>query len=248
VRALDPWEPLRAAVRQQAPRLSAPPPAAARRNGTMRCCEVCLTPLRDGRRCFQCRLHAECLPGLLPDAVLPVAYADKGGYLARNLWLYKSARPGAAAARAEIQALLLMFLRDHWRCAWRRAADGGPTHVAVVPSGRARPGQHPLRSLLGDCISLPWAGLAIGQRDDPPAREADPARFRAARLTGARVLLLDDTWTTGSSAVSASAALKLAGAAAVAVVVVGRHVDRRAPAGLPFRPWSCALHGAASGH
>jgi orotate phosphoribosyltransferase len=40
------------------------------------------------------------------------------------------------------------------------------------------------------------------------------------------VLLVDDTWTTGANAQSAAAALKRAGAGAVAAVVIGRHVNR----------------------
>lgn len=52
-------------------------------------------------------------------------------------------------------------------------------------------------------------------------------KFRARRsLEGEAVLLIDDTWTTGASAQSAAAALKTAGAGAVAVVVIGRHLNR----------------------
>ena len=40
------------------------------------------------------------------------------------------------------------------------------------------------------------------------------------------MLLIDDTWTTGASAQSAAAALKQAGAATVAAVVIGRHLNR----------------------
>ena len=66
---------------------------------------------------------------------------------------------------------------------------------------------------------------------------------------GADVVLLDDTWTTGASAQSACAALRLAGARSVAVIVLGRHVTaagssvaRRALAAMPFRRWLCAVH------
>jgi adenine/guanine phosphoribosyltransferase-like PRPP-binding protein len=40
------------------------------------------------------------------------------------------------------------------------------------------------------------------------------------------VLLIDDTWTTGGNAQSAALALCSAGAAKVAIVVVGRHFER----------------------
>ena len=53
-------------------------------------------------------------------------------------------------------------------------------------------------------------------------------RYRATQaMTGhPAVLLVDDTWTTGGRAQSAAIALHDAGAARVAVVVLGRHFDR----------------------
>ena len=63
------------------------------------------------------------------------------------------------------------------------------------------------------------------------------------------MLLIDDTWTTGSSAQSAAIALRAAGATSVVTVVIGRHVGRPAaehaglgPAAMPFRMDSCAVH------
>src|ERR1039457_6358528 len=254
------WEPLRARVALLAPRLSAPPAVPglgsppASRPGIPPLCATCRAPGRS--RCFQCQLHAECLSGLLPDVVVPIAYAVKGGEHARNLWLYKSGRPGAAAAAAALRALLMVFLHDHGPCAWRAAGMAAPTHLALVPSGRGRPGPHPLRLLAAPYLATPWTGLWLRSRDDQEIRDLDPDRFRAQRLAGARVVLLDDTWTSGASAVSATAALKLAGARSVAVIVLGRHVAAAArgqpgpaafwPAMLPFRPWLCAVHGPAT--
>jgi adenine/guanine phosphoribosyltransferase-like PRPP-binding protein len=72
-------------------------------------------------------------------------------------------------------------------------------------------------------------------------------------LSGEPVLLIDDTWTTGSSAQSAAATLKAAGAGVVAAVVIGRHVnrewnenDRRLRALPPFDWNRCALCGPAA--
>ncbi len=128
------WHRLRIQADGQAPLLSAPPPDAA---GV---CGSCRTPVRPGRtHCFRCDKYRECLPGLLPDVVAPVAYAAKFGHHATNLWRYKSDGPGAEAACAALRALLLVFLRDHGRCVWRRAGAPGPSHVAVVPSCRAGP-------------------------------------------------------------------------------------------------------------
>ena len=171
---------------------------------------------------------------MLADVVAPVAYAPKGGCLARNLWLYKSARPEAGQAGTALRALLLVFLHDHGGMIWRQAGMTSPTHACVVPSSRGRPGPHPLQVLLGEFLALPWAVLRIQPGADPWARALDPDRFRAPHpLTGASVLLLDDTWTSGGTAQSAAVALKRAGARSVAAIVLGRHVAAGAATGLP---------------
>jgi hypothetical protein len=208
---------------------------------------VCRRPLRAGSRCFPCREQAESLPGLLADVVVPVCFAPKGGPHARHLWLYKSARPGAEAARLALLALLAVFLRDHGPCVWAAAGMTGPTHLAVVPSGRGRPGPHPLRALAGPLAGRPWARLSRGEPGHAADLLADPGRFRAAPLPGgARVALLDDTWTSGASAQSAAAALRLAGAQRVAVIVLGRHLlagPGLAGPGLPaFERGRCGVH------
>ena len=206
-------------------------------------------PARPGNhRCYPCYLHREYLPGLLPDVVAPVAYAGKGSPHATNLWLYKSGRPEAGAARDALRSLLLVFLRDHGPCVWRCAGMARPACVAVVPSRRGRPGTHPLRAMVEPYLMLPWARLSLVYRDGKDACDPDPGRFQCGPLPGPAVLLLDDTWTSGSSAASAAAALKLAGARSVAVVVLGRHLDDTAAgaAGFspaPYRPWLCAVHG-----
>jgi hypothetical protein len=102
-------------------------------------------------------------------------------------------------------------------------------------------------------LAGPWAGLSAPrggeQGGGQQVRDLDPSRFRSAALPGARVLLLDDTWTTGSSAQSAAMALREAGASSIITVVLGRHVAGAAadvgglgPATMPFSPDRCAVH------
>jgi len=252
------WTELRALVRAQQPVLSAPRASGAGPRGAGLCL-VCHGPPGQGSPlCFQCDLHRQCAEGSLADVVVPVAFAVKGSPHARQLWQYKSARLSAAARAAPatmLRALLLVFLRDHghciWRAAgieWRAAGIGAPTQLAVVPTARGRQGMHPLRALIGPYLTAPWAELAARPGGEQ-ARDLDPGRFAATVLPGARVLLIDDTWTTGSSAQSAAMALRRAGARSVATVVLGRHVGLAAaartglgPAAMPFRPWSCAVH------
>ena len=220
-RAAAAWDGLRARCRDGLP---VPHPAPGR-------CRVCQGPVRPGYlRCFQCELHAQSAPGLLADAVAPVAYAVKGSLLARDLWLYKAGRPGSGAAGSRLLLLLLAFLHDHGSRVWRQAGMARPSHACVVPSGRGRAASHPLRGLAAPYLALPWVSMRPRPGGDPWARSLDAGRFRAGpEVAGAEVLLLDDTWASGASAQSAAVALKQARARAVAVVVIGRHVPPAAP-------------------
>jgi hypothetical protein len=240
------WRRLRALAAEQQRLLSAP------QAGDGLLCAVCHGPSGRGRtRCYQCDLHSQCAPGSLADVVAPVAFAIKGSAHARLLWQYKSLRPSAevrTAAAVTLRALLLIFLRDHGLCLWKAAGIAGPTHAAVVPTARGRPGPHPLRALLAEHLAGPWAELSARPGGEQ-VRDLDPARFTAGALSGARVLLLDDTWTTGSSAQSAAMALRRAGASSVVTVVLGRHVGLAAaelaglgPARMPFRLDRCVVH------
>jgi hypothetical protein len=235
------WDRLGRLALEQSAGLSAPPP------GAPGLCLTCFGPAPAGRaRCFPCELHRQCAPGSLASVVLPAAYAVKGGPHARRLWTYKSGQPGATAARHALTVLLLVFLREHGPCLWHQAGwvppRAGPTHLAVVPSNRGRAGVHPLRALAEPYLRLPWAALAARPGADGRARDLDPERFTAPRLDGARVLLLDDTWATGASVQSAAITLRAAGAAAVAAVVLGRHLRRPGRAAAAFSPGQCALH------
>ncbi|HLH83340.1 MAG TPA: hypothetical protein VKV38_08750 [Trebonia sp.] len=195
-------------------------------------CRVCRGPVRSGfARCYQCDVAHDQAGGLLADVVAPIGYAVKGGQLADDLWRYKSGREGAAAAAARLRARLSCFLRDHGDCLWRAAGMGGaPALAAVVPSGQGRPGPHPLLGIVRSCVELPVARLSLRPGGAPRSRGVDVGWLRVSgHVAGEDVLLVDDTWVSGGSAQSAAAALKLAGAARVAVVVLGRHLNPADP-------------------
>jgi hypothetical protein len=230
----------------QAPTLSAPAP------GLPGLCAVCRGPAAPRRSCcFQCELHLECGGDELADLVLPIAYAPKGGPHARHLWQYKSrslAGEPASEAASALLALLLVFLREHSGCLWRSIGARGPTHIAVVPTAR-RAGPHPLRALIAPYLARPWAELTA-RPDEHRVRELDPDRFAALPVPDSRVLLVDDTWTTGASAQSAALALRRAGARSVVTVIIGRHLalsrDQQRSfqeATLPFDVERCGVHG-----
>jgi hypothetical protein len=89
--------------------------------------------------------------------------------------------------------------------------------VSVLPPGR------------GVCATC-WRAVDPEYRLCYPCRTAQYAFGRRLADVVVPVALavkrLDDTWTTGSRAQSAAIALHDAGAAKVAVVVLGRHFDR----------------------
>src|SRR5215470_8182936 len=137
----------------------------------------------------------------------------------------------AAAARQRLREMLSAYLRDHAGGVWRAAgmADG-PAVAAVVPSGQGRPGAHPLLGIVQSCVDLPLARLVVDPRRAARGRGVSLGWLRVhGPVTGADVLLVDDTWVSGGSAQSAAAALKLAGARRVALVVLGRQVDPADP-------------------
>jgi hypothetical protein len=133
-----------------------------------------------------------------------------------------------------------------------------PAELAIaVPAPVAAPGLAGAAGAAGPAAGLACPapgppGPAPYPEVEPDDRELQPDLFTAQRrLDGARVLLIDDTWTTGARAQSAAAAAKLAGAREVAVVVLGRHLNPADFAGQPFgrvvsgrgfRAGACAEH------
>ncbi len=212
------WGEMQRLVLAQAPELHAPLP------GMPGLCAVCRGPAGRGRgHCFQCDLQGQCAGGGLADLVVPIAYASKA---ARTQCACGNTNPFRAHRIGNWRV-------GCWRpCCWcscviTGGAGGGrpglawpPTHLAVVPSARGRPGPHPLRALIGPHLSCRWTDL-VAIPDYHHVRELDPDRFLAAPVPGGRILLLDDTWTTGASAQSAAMALRRAGARSVATVVLG---------------------------
>lgn len=73
------------------------------------------------------------------------------------------------------------------------------------------------KSLYRTRSTLPQTQLSAQERKDNPKNS-----FAAQNVAGARVLLVDDTMTTGSTLHHASMALLAGGAASVAVAVVAR--------------------------
>ncbi|MFC3984062.1 phosphoribosyltransferase [Streptosporangium jomthongense] len=203
-------------------------------------------------RCHPCERHLRSAGAGVADVVVPISYAEKRTQHAHNLAVYKARFP-SGEIQTDLLSLFLLFVRDHLGCVAQAARVSAWSHAAVVPSTRNRPGDHPLRSLVGNRLGLPWVELSVNPDIPSEVREfrADWFRVSGGDVGGARVLLLDDTWTTGARVQSVASALKRAGAERVAAVVLGRHVNPgwdgwrpilRETKDRPFRMDRCAVH------
>lgn len=191
-------------------------------------CSLCRTfsnPAYD--RCRTCDRHPELL-----DVVVPISYSEHLGQLHVALRSYKDGFPQERSyAMPRLAAILWKFLAAHEPCVARAAGVGGLDLVTTVPSSTpARDDERAsLRTIASWCqpIASRFERVLAATGDVPAGRAYDERRYRATtRLTDRDVLLIDDTWATGGHALSAASALRDAGARTVALVVIGRHVNR----------------------
>jgi predicted amidophosphoribosyltransferase len=215
-------------------------------------CDTCFDLIDEAQtRCHRCTTQRGWL-----DAMVPIAYSVAHEQLHHALRAYKRL-PDRIARRFQIElaAVVWRYLDDHERCLAQAAGVRRFELVTAVPSGsRERERHHPLPRMLATLIApVRDRYETLLTRSDKAAapRQFSPAKFNAGRkLNGQTVLLIDDVWTTGASVRSAAAALKEAGASAVAALVIGRHLhrdwshnDRRlGRLGRPFNWQRCALH------
>jgi predicted amidophosphoribosyltransferase len=190
-------------------------------------CARCFDLTDGGTQCYRCSHE-----GGWVDAMAPISYSIGGEQLHHALAGYKRyAGPAARYFTAGLAAVLWRHLSRHEPCLARAAAvDRFDVVTTVASSDVRRDAMHPLHRLVGEVVK------PLRPRYERLLRRTDAAvsahRFSVERyaatenLDGRAVLLIDDTWTTGANARSAAAALKAAGAKRVAVVVIGRYVNR----------------------
>jgi hypothetical protein len=190
-------------------------------------CGTCFNFTDGYARCYACD-HGR----LVLDGVAPISYSVAREQLHHALASYKRL-DGDVARRlsASLAAILWRFLSEHERCLAHAARTDGFELVTTVPSGdRDRDGRHPLRWIVGELVAPTrdrYQRLLLRSDAEVDPRAFSPEKFIATGpIDGRSVLLIDDTWTTGASAQSAAAALKAAGAGAIASIVIGRHLNR----------------------
>ena len=127
----------------------------------------------------------------------------------------------------QVAAMIARFLEHHDRC----LATLGGTHtlVTVVPSTQpGRRGEHPLVQVVRwvrRLNELYVPTLARGPSQAGHNLAGDDVFRPVRRVDDHRVLLIDDTFTTGARVQSAASALFAAGATNVTALVVGRVID-----------------------
>jgi hypothetical protein len=199
-------------------------------------CAVCAAPVDGFTWCWRCQQDRR-IPGLA-DLVVPLTYAIGGTQSATLLWHYKDdpMRKVREQHTLILNWLLYLAISLHERCVGE--VVGLPVSLRVtIPSLSGRTGLHPFSAL------AQWMNAVNGSVLLAPApgamcdRVVSCGKFVVApdaRLDGQHVLVLDDTWTTGSNAQSAALALRRAGAAAVSVMVIGRWLSPNYGANAPF--------------
>ncbi len=190
-------------------------------------CDVCHGAPNPGfDRCWSCSQTMRQVTRPL-NLIVPISLYQTPGQLWKVLRDYKDGRTASLRRRFTLQvaATLGRFLSSHWRCIARQR--GGPwDRIVTVPSSSGRAGMHPLRQAL-QLLPPPYRDHETDAlRPGPVAARHNHAGDNAftvrESLDGARILLVDDTYTTGARLQSAASALSRGGGELVAAVVVGR--------------------------
>lgn len=194
-------------------------------------CEWCGTPVNGYEFCFRCKEIRESTdPELLPDNIVLLTYAIHGSQSAADAYGYKDATKSAAANQSlsRLQILTNFFILHHSGCV-RRATGSTVDAITHVPSGQGRH-PHPLekeieRLFPEEQLRRVSLNLADSPRTAGRQESVNPQRHDVAdTVEGRHVLVLEDTWVRGYSALSAVASLKRAGASAVSLLVLTRYL------------------------
>ena len=194
-------------------------------------CEVCfgaVGPLSQGGwwpTCLHCRGYRGILTG-----VVPVAYSLQDG-LESLLHRYKDWEPHDQYRwmAFPLASVLRVFLQQHLVCIEQRYGAVGL--ATIVPGNEVARGFSPLRRVIERFNQWPvtWEPDALEKvRSGRPGRGVvEPSYYALAEgqnVQDMTVLVLDDTWTSGSTVASAAAVLRQAGAAAVVALTIGRQL------------------------
>ncbi len=200
-------------------------------------CPICRTGVKEGYElCYSCDNSNQDSEDIL---VVPISISVHTGLLHHHLRNYKDGSPIQKSwSAARLAALLKLFLDYHLD-----SCLGGPIeHVATVPSSH-RDAPRTIVNQLSQFQGWP----------NPLEYSGGPGGYSQIIVTrpvaGQRVLLLDDTFTTGKSIFEAYRVLDEADARVVGPVVIGRHIHREWSSNIKLikcleqTPWSIEACG-----
>lgn len=184
-------------------------------------CVTCRRPTDGYLRCLQCNKHFRAFAAELADEVVIISMAVHDGQLAHALAKYKNGeRPEMRKQFTdELAYVLATFIARHSDCI------GAFDVVTVVPSSRQR-AAHPLVDITNRRLASTRQKFAnaLSTTSENTRLLRPDEYFVQSDVAAKRVLLIDDQWTSGASLQSSAIALKRAGAARVAGLVIGRRV------------------------
>lgn len=186
-------------------------------------CEMCARPVAGYQRCYKCA-------GYAADLVGAMIYGVDGQQSGRLMYGYKSTTPGPSH-RQIVKSLAALGIRGHLAC-MDKLAGLEASRWATVPSLRQIGKPHPFRDILTSIFSTDEeiavsASALAASKSAQERRDVNPALYSldAAVPSGAHVMLVDDTWTSGGHAQSVAVALKQAGAGRVSILTMARWLD-----------------------
>jgi hypothetical protein len=201
-----------------------PPPAAW-------VCPRCCGP-RDAKYsvCYGCSRVFGAAPAALRSRVVPLTSTLEEGPWYTQLVSYKTTSREPWALLGGLVTRFTILHADRIS----ELLDGAPTATTVVPSKRGKPMlEQPLYQVITEAVkmdpaSLPQPRVLLEHTGDSVLRQSyAPNAFRVPkgqRVSDARVVLLEDSWTSGATCISAAGALLEAGAAQVVVLPIARLV------------------------
>lgn len=213
-------------------------------------CRVCRQPT-PMEVCGDCQNIHRALDGMTCDHTFFLTYVDGHNpqayaQSAKTMRQYKS-QPAPKRLVEDVHLLTNNMTWIHDECIKEAENDAEWDVLTFVPSRTERNGMHPVSSVAlnvarivgddpdrGGTRRIKRKKMTVGPADDPRNPNADRFAASVSSFDGARVLLVDDTWTGGTSLQSAAAALKLARAASVTGLCVARWLSWNWPSHVPL--------------
>ncbi len=205
-------------------------------------CPVCTTPIiAPFDVCIGCAKHtASEYRNDLANLVLPLTYGGHTSQSHHLLYTYKSdivLPPNPDHEGLSLFELTFMVMlagiQAHRSCI--ENVCGPINHVAAVPSkkGRSSNALPKIVNAIATHLQIPIVELEYLNTSMTVERKLQPDNWRIAgsprTIDLGHVLVIDDSWVSGSTAQSVAIALKRAGASSVTVLILARLLEMKWP-------------------